>query len=149
MPRAQYTPQQKADALVLYAQHGAAETARRTGIPEGTLMSWAHRNGVQSLAAEQTRAAVEAAKAKWDERKLKMVHEIGSVAQMALAQAEAAVMDGKGRDAKDFATTMAILVDKAQLLSGAATQRTEVADRPAAEERLAELIDLDARRKSA
>lgn len=125
MARRTYTPEQRAEALELYAQHGAVETCRRTGIAKGTLQSWAHRSGVATACNENRRANVEALKAKWDERRIVMVHEIGAVAHMALAQAEEAVALGRGRDAKDFATTMAILVDKAQLLTGAATSRHE------------------------
>ncbi|MGK2947778.1 MAG: transposase [Acidimicrobiales bacterium] len=125
MGRRTYTDEQKAEALALYASHGAAETARLTGVPEGTLQSWAHRSGVATACNENRRANVEALKTKWAERRLVMVHEIGAVAHMALAQAEAAVATGACKDAKDFATTMAILVDKAQLLSGEATSRTE------------------------
>ncbi len=127
MARRTYTPEQKADALASYVEHGAAETARRTGIPEGTLVSWAHRNGVQSVATERTQAAVQAMQAKWAERRAVMVDEIGAVAHMALARVEQSIAkeNPSGRDAKDFATTMAILVDKAQLLGGDATTRHE------------------------
>jgi transposase-like protein len=125
MARTRYTDEQKADALALYVEHGPAETARRTGIAKGTLASWAHRAGVQSVATELTAAATEAASAKWAERRQTMVDEIGLVAEAALSGAAGAVLAGRPRDAKDYATTMAILVDKAQLLGGDATTRHE------------------------
>lgn len=118
-----YTPEEKAAALELYATLGAAETARRTGIGAATIRSWASRTGAATVLQEEREASVRALRAQWAERRMVMVHEIGAVAHMALAQAEAAVAAGKGRDAKDFATTMAILVDKAQLLGGDATAR--------------------------
>lgn len=125
MARRTYTPEQKAEALTLYAQHGSAEAARITGVAPGTIQSWAHRNGVATACNEQRQANVDALKTKWAERRLEMVDEIGTVAEQALAKAKAMVAAGKGRDAKDFATTMAILVDKAQLLGGDVTNRTE------------------------
>lgn len=127
MGRRVYTDEQKAEALALYAEHGAAETARRTGIAKGTIQSWASRTGVATTCNEQRQANVEALKARWAERRAIMVDEIGAVAHMALMRVEqfTAQRNPSGRDAKDFATTMAILVDKAQLLGGDATSRHE------------------------
>lgn len=65
---------------------------------------------------------------RWAERRAVMVEEIGATAHMALQQCVNATAKGYGRDAKDFATTLAILVDKAQLLSGDATSRHDVTD---------------------
>lgn len=129
--RRTYTDEQKAEALALYAEVGPAEASRRTGIASGTIASWASRTAsgdggtLATKRVEHQQANVESLKAKWAERRLVMVDEIGTVAHMALAQVQEAVLTGKGRDAKDFATTMAILVDKAQLLGGDATQRQE------------------------
>lgn len=143
MARRAYTPEEKANALELYATLGAAETARRTGISQGTLQSWAHRNGVQSVATERTRVAVEAARVRWEERRLAMVHEMGRVATLALTKAEEMLEAGTTSKAKDATTMMAILVDKAQLLSGAATSRTEVTERtPEVETELAKVLRL-------
>lgn len=127
MGRRTYTPEQKAEALALYAEIGGAEAARRTGISKGTLQSWAHRAGVHSVATERTEAAVKAMQAQWAERRAVMIDEIGAVAHMALMRAEQCITreNPSGRDAKDFATTMAILIDKAQLLTGDATSRHE------------------------
>lgn len=125
MTRRSYTDEQKAEALALYAEHGAAETARRTGITSGTIQSWASRSGVATTCNERTAAAVEAAQQQWAERRLAMVHEMGRVAAKALRVAEHNLDEGTTSKAKDAATTMAILVDKAQLLGGDATQRHE------------------------
>jgi transposase-like protein len=61
----EYQPELKAQALAIYVEHGGAEAARQTGIPNGTIRSWAHRNGVATVAAEKTRAATEAARPSW------------------------------------------------------------------------------------
>jgi transposase-like protein len=141
MGRRRYSPEQKAEALALYAEVGAAEAARQTGIAKGTLQSWAHRTGVATTCNEQRQANVDALKAKWDERRQEMIHEIGAVAQMALARTEQAIATSRSREAKEFATTMAILVDKAQLLSGAATSRTETTVRDHLDREIEHLLE--------
>lgn len=126
MARRTWTPEQRRHALVVYVDHGPAEAARRTGIPSATIASWAHRNGVQTRCIATTRAATEHSRLRWEERRAEMVHEIGAVAALALERAHAELDAGHARNAKDLATTMAILVDKAQLLAGDATSRSEV-----------------------
>lgn len=130
MPRRSYTDAEREHALGLIAEHGIAYARKQTGIPKPTLSRWAKKAGVDigTLHREQTANAVQAIKAGWEERRSVMVHEIGAVAHMALAQTSNAVADGDMRVAKDAATTMAILVDKAQLLSGGATSRPDRAE---------------------
>lgn len=124
MGRARYDDATKAEAVALAVEVGKAEASRRLGINAGTIGSWMSRAGVATVAAENTRAATEVRKAKWEERRVEMVHEIGEIASMALDRVRDELGDdGKLRDAKDAATTMAILVDKAQLLSGGHTAR--------------------------
>lgn len=146
MSRRSYTDEQRAEALALYVELGAAETARRTGIAKGTVMSWASRSGLAMHATEATRKATEASALKWAQRRQQLVHDIGAVAELALRQAQVSVETGHARNAKDFATTMAILVDKAQLLDGAATSRTAlVGERtPEREAELAKVLQLRA-----
>jgi transposase-like protein len=64
-----YTAEQRAEALELYAELGAPETARRLGIPKPTVASWARRAGVHTDAADpsRARARTEAARARWEE----------------------------------------------------------------------------------
>lgn len=123
MGRTRYDEATKARAVALAAEVGCAEAGRRLGIPGGTVASWFSRAGLASLQRETTEAAVEAKRLLWEERRSAMVHQIGEVASMALEQVKAEIEDGKLRNAKDAATTMAILVDKAQLLSGGSTAR--------------------------
>lgn len=145
MPRQPWTPEQKADALIRYEAGGKAdEISAEMGIPAATIRSWARRSGVAARCNEERKVHVEAMQLAWAERRGVMVEEIGAVAHMALAQTVAALELGKSRDAKDLATTMAILVDKAQLLSGGATSRSEHADPRA---RLSELKDELAERR--
>lgn len=69
MTRRAYSEQERADALALYVEHGLADAARLSGVPRGTLSSWAARAGVQTDAAgaSRTRARIEAARARWAE----------------------------------------------------------------------------------
>lgn len=64
-----YTEQQRAEALELFVELGAGETARRLGIPKPTVASWARRAGVHTdaEAASRARARTEAARARWEE----------------------------------------------------------------------------------
>lgn len=121
MARRSYTPDEKADALAAYVEHGPREAATMTGIPASTIASWARRGGVQTRCIENASARVRAQQVAWEERRLNLAHEIGATAAMALEATRVNIAAGMVRDAKDAATTMAILVDKAQLLTGNAT----------------------------
>lgn len=123
MGRTRYDEARKAEAVELAVAHGKAEAARRTGIPAGTIGSWCSRAGLATVATERTAAATEANRQRWEERRSELVHRIGEIAEKALDEVNAQLDDGKLRNAKDAATTMAILVDKAQLLSGGSTVR--------------------------
>lgn len=140
MAKAKYTPEQKAEALRLYAEHGAGETHRLTGIPKGTLTSWAGRNGVQSHAAAKTAIATEASKIKWAERRQTLADQLGDAVADFVAAARKAAADGDGRNTQALMTAAAISVDKAQLVSGGATSRHEDVTDP--ERRLALVRDL-------
>ena len=120
-----YTAQQKAEALELYRTDGPTAVEHDLGIPKGTATRWAQAAGVTTVSTENTRVRVEAARVKWEERRVALAHESGSVADLALSVARQNLAAGKARDAQSAATTYAILVDKAQLLTGAATSRTE------------------------
>ncbi len=97
-----------------------------------TLSRWATRAGIDvvQLNAEKTQRARESAalnreQGRWSERRAQVADDAGNAAELALTVAVQALEDGKPRTAKDAATTFAILVDKAQLLTGAATDRTD------------------------
>lgn len=119
---AKWTPEQRAEALELYVELGPSAASERTGIPKGTIGWWASEAGIRTDGAERTAAATEAAALRWAERRANLADRIGAVAELALVQTEAALEDDD-RKAKDFALTMAVLIDKAQLLSGDATVR--------------------------
>lgn len=123
MSRARYDENFRQQAIALAVEIGPADAARQLGVKAATLRSWCSRADVATNGTENTRAAVEAKRAKWEDRRADMVHQIGDTAQQALTRASQAIASGKPTDAKNYATTMAILVDKAQLLSGGHTAR--------------------------
>lgn len=150
MARRAYTDDERAAALELYVEHGAAETARRTGIPDGTLQSWAHRAGLKSVATETTAVAVEAAMVSLAERKATLASDLLADAQKLRAQLFAPTTTRKPMTVSDGAhlgshvevvdvdldqptfaeqtrimTSIAIAIDKVQILTGQATEITE------------------------
>lgn len=162
--RRTWTPEQRANALAIYRDHGPAEASRRTGIPGGTIASWANRAGVQTEAPAKTAAAVEAAKAKRDRDREELRILLVAKAVDLLQRLDEPYHDYRGKDAdrvewdrppaeacKAYATAAAILVDKFRLELGEATDRTEhlgTVDRAQAEERLATILTLAERRAS-
>lgn len=120
-----------------------ADTHRQTGIPKSTLSGWAKRAGLDL--GRTSRKMTEVAEQRWAERRVLLADRIGQVTDLALEQATGFLSEGRPREAKDAALTLAILVDKAQLLTGAATARTEhvAPDRtPEQEQELAQVLTL-------
>lgn len=102
-----------------------AEAARRLGLSRQLLHQWLAKRGLTVNTANR-RANAEAVRASWEERRAAMVDRMGDVADKALNLVDERIDAGDVKAAKDGATTMAILVDKAQLLSGGATGRVYV-----------------------
>ncbi len=121
-----YSEQHKAEVCKLAVElDDVAEAARLRGLPRQTVHRWLSEAGV-TVTGQTRSAGTEAARQRWEERRAAMQHEIGEVAAMALEATRVALAGADLRSAKDAATTMAILVDKAQLLSGGATGRVYV-----------------------
>jgi hypothetical protein len=119
-----HTPAERATALELYREHGGAEASRRTGIASATIRQWAKRSGVTIARATAARANIDAARLTWAQRRSQLTVKSGEVADELLSQ----IRGAKGREARDFAAAYAFVVDRAQLLDGAATQRIESSD---------------------
>lgn len=147
-PRLQYTPEQKAEALALLIEVGKAEAARRTGIPAGTISSWAVRTGVTTnhAAPEQLLGA----RRSIAQRKAELADDMLDRARSMIAQLDATMVEKKplvvsdGRNEgshveiaevrydhpptgaqKQIVETVAILIAQVQLLTGQATGRIE------------------------
>lgn len=149
MSRSNYTPEQRAEALELFTSVGAAQASKRTGIPAGTIASWATRGGIAGEASAQLRTAVEVRTLTIAERKATFAETLLGHAVRIAAQLEQPTVEkhvkvvglGQGvgtteivevhydrpptADQKRIAETVAVLVDKIQLLTGEATSRTE------------------------
>lgn len=140
----EYDAQQKADALVLYAQVGLAEAWRQTGIPKPTIASWARRAGLPHTdAAGKTKEATIAAAARADQLRAELRVTLLEKAVDLLAR-----MDGEHVEFKNsakeireviypiapasavqnYATSVGILIDKYRLEVGEATSRSESRD---------------------
>lgn len=123
MGRRTYSEAEKAEALALYETAGPTAVQATLGIPKQRVTQWAKADGIRTVRNETMIEARDAAMIDWDVRRVRMAHHIGSVAEQALEQTEQDLAEGRIKG-KDAAVTMAILVDKAQLLTGAATSRT-------------------------
>jgi transposase-like protein len=140
MPGRKYTDQQRDQALAAYIEHGACEAARRTGIPQVTISTWARRGGVQSSAPAKIEAAVKAGAMKWAQRRVTLADKLGQVSEVLADAAQKAADAGDGRNAQALMTGAAIGVDKAELLTGRATSRSVTYTDPVA--RAKELADV-------
>jgi acetylornithine deacetylase/succinyl-diaminopimelate desuccinylase-like protein len=125
MAKRSYTPEQRTQALELYRTDGPTAVQAQLGIPKATVTDWAQSSGVRTVRNEKTAAAVEAKRINWEDRRLDLAHEMGRLAAKALAAAERELDDRSMRDAQAAVTTCAILVDKAQVLTGEASVRVE------------------------
>lgn len=155
-----YTDDERQAAMDLAATRGYRYAADESGVPIGTLKSWMRRAGrqVQPERRAQLDAQIQASSLTWEARRLTLANELGEVAALALkrtreliegqdADGGMLVRQGPGgklvyvtmHDARAGALTAATLIDKAQLLSGGATARTESMD--AAMERALDALD--------
>ncbi len=134
-----YTPEQKAEALRLYAEVGPSEAARQTGIPKSTVESWARRTGARTVATEQTRAATEAVRAESlatrERIRSKVLQRADRVLDRMVEQYEEFVgKDGDhaiykeppGDALRNMAIAFATLLDKYRLEMGESTARAEL-----------------------
>ncbi len=129
----QYTDAQKAEAVALYPEHGTAETARRTNIPPRIITRWVRAAGLTAQASTQKTANARAAGAErvaqaWGDFREAEAMGAGATAIKAREAIIAAITDPKtsAAEAKALAITYGILIDKAELLSGNATERVQV-----------------------
>lgn len=133
----EWTPEQKAEALELYVEHGPAEAGQMTGIPSGTIRSWAHRAGMTRLRYEKTEAATTAAQARAEQKRSELRELILDQALELLHRMNAPHSDFRGKDAqkvtwdtatsgdtRNYAIAVGTLIDKYRLEMGEVTART-------------------------
>jgi transposase-like protein len=124
-----YSDEERANAVDLYAKHGPSEAARLTNIPMKTIASWANRDGVQTSAPRVALSANEANRVKWETRRLEEANDAGADAARVREAMVAAALAGAAKQANQLYNVYGVLIDKAQLLSGSATSRTETVDK--------------------
>ncbi len=150
--RREYSEEERDAALAIFEQEGLSEAVRQTGISKGTISSWAHRDGVQTVctpeqAAERERRvsvmrSVLAEKVIIDADRLR-----AQMWQPTLRREAHTVSDGKDAgshveivdielpeptfaDKKAIMTSVAIAVDKTEVLMGRADPRGSAISSP-------------------
>jgi hypothetical protein len=125
MPKRTYTDADKERARVLWETNGNATraTARDAQIPLGTVQAWIEEwKQPPPLAPREVYEAVyETIRT---DKKAEVIEAAWDAAKLAFERVVELIPDAK--DIQKVATAAAIAVDKAQLLSGAATARNEV-----------------------
>ena len=139
MANRKYSAEERAEALILYASEGLAETARQTGIPKPTIASWVTRAGLPHTdSTVKTEAATEAAQSRAKQLRADLQLRLLEKAVDLLDRMDAEHVDFKGKDAdmvtypiapaaavQNYATSVGILIDKYRLEMGEATTRNE------------------------
>ena len=132
MGRTTYTEDQRAEAVAMYREHGATHTATTLDIPRRTILDWAKKAGAvaqadQEKTADARAVAAERVAAVWGDFREDEALGAGSAAvQLRQRLLTAATADmPEPQLIRACATAYGILIDKAELLSGRATQRIE------------------------
>jgi len=151
MPASKHTPEQRARALALCEEFGAADAARLLTaegltIQAETIRQWASRAGVSQRRTETMRANVDALTAKTAERRTRLAARLLEIAEGASEHAAEMMADANLRDVVGLFTRA---IHDHQLLSGGATSRVETAPTAEAETILDELDELAKRRGAA
>jgi hypothetical protein len=149
MQRVRWSEAQKQRALELFEAHGPGEASRQTGIPIGTIASWAKRLGRKSVNPERIEVAI-TRQMTFAERKQSLAESLVADVLRLKAQLFAPTVEKKPMivsdgqhmgshievaeveldqpsfaDQQRITASMATLLDKAMLLAGEATARTE------------------------
>lgn len=125
-----YTDQDKEHALNLYTQHGATHAANETGISRRTILRWANDAGLVSQANQEKTtqaraAAAEKVATEWADFRSGEAVNAGASAANIRSAIRNRVAAGDPRGVRDLAVAYGIMIDKAELLSGHATERVE------------------------
>lgn len=153
MPSTVPDPALRERALAIYKEKGAAEASRETGVDRRKISMWAFRSGVASNAPTHMREAQAAAKASMEQRRAELAD---TLLERAIVEAQRLGekvterrVSGNGTlvtweepeplpaDRRNIAQTLSTLVEKSNLLSGQATERTQILDPAQAREKLA------------
>lgn len=143
---ATYTDTQRTEAVTLYQQAGGSEASRQLGIPRRTILDWAKASGVvaqadQEKTTEARAVAAERVTTAWADYRSREATAAGATASRARQSLLRLIDADEGRAAQSMAVTYGILIDKAELLSGNATERIETWASSELDRSLRELVD--------
>lgn len=142
-----WSTEQRTHALDLLANGiPLTDVVATTEIPKQTLSRWAKDAGLDLLGLSRSKAttAIAAAQARWEQRRAVVADKAGRLAELAADEATRLLSEGEYLEAQRLMTVMGVSVDKAQLLTGAATARTELVPErtPEQEQELAKVLTL-------
>jgi transposase-like protein len=125
VPRRSYSADERAEALALYVHEGLYVATERTGIPKGTISSWAQRDGLQTVCVpEKVRAAAAMRSATVEERRAALAEKLVEVAELGV-ELEVDILRSKDANLRDVVGARTRAIHDLQLLTGAATARAE------------------------
>jgi hypothetical protein len=133
-----YSKRARETALKIYVEDGPAVAAKETGISATTIRQWAKRSGVTDDRQKRTQAMIEAAsrdaaekretiKLQCRRRALDLLERFDTRHEYFVGKDgdRAALDNPTAGDIKDYSIAIGVLIDKAELLDGRATDRTE------------------------
>ncbi len=154
---AKYTDTQRREAVDLYIEHGTAEAARRSGISTRSIKRWAKDSDVVAQARDKTGQAREELARLNVERRERIKTLLLEKIEDLLGRMNLPHIDFKGKDArqvtyptatsgdvKNYAVSVAVLIDKYRLEMGESTSRAEITFEQAEDrldEEFAELVE--------
>lgn len=133
-----YSAAEREHAIALVAEHGLAHAWRESGIPKPTLVRWCKEAGVERFHPEQTRAALDVlqSRAAMTRETLRLM--LLEKAVDLMERIDEPHVEFKGKDGaaveypmapasavQNYATSVAIFLDKYRLEVGESTGRTE------------------------
>ncbi len=136
---AKYTDAQRRKAINLYIEHGTAEASRRSGISTRSIKRWAKDSDVVAQARDKTGQAREELARVNAERRERIKTMLLEKIEDLLGRMNLPHVDFKGKDArqityptatsgdvKNYAVSVAVLIDKYRLEMGESTSRAEI-----------------------
>ena len=136
---AKYTDAQRRKAVNLYIKHGTTKASQQSGIPKRTLLRWAKDNDVVAHARDKTAEAVAESARLNAERRERIKTLLLEKIEDLLGRMNLPHIDFKGKDArqieyptatsgdvKNYAVSVAVLIDKYRLEMGESTSRAEI-----------------------
>lgn len=131
-----YPDETKQQAIALAVEHGPAYAARVLGINPATVRQWAKRAGVVTVTNQKMTEAREAVQITREQRRERLADRLLELAELSAERCAAEMADAKIRDLVGLFTRA---IHDHQLLTGAATTRTENLSRDQARQVIDEL----------